>query len=222
VKLAWPLRVRQLARAVLACAATLALAACSTARPWVNQPVAAASPAAVAPRIVPVFQPTGGEPAGSIIAAVALSGGGARAAAFGLVVLEELRATRFELDGRQTTLLDEIGLISGVSGGSILAGYYAAFGDEVFTRFEPDFLLVNVQSNLIGDLASPGTLYKLTSPCGQGADTPVPRGCCVLSRGASARWHTAAAALQVHGCRVNAASLPLLPRHAGGDQWGRL
>ena len=80
-----------------------------------------------------------------IVAAVTLSGGGARAAAFGLGVLEELKATRFELEGRPTTLLDEVGLISGVSGGSILASYYAAFGDEIFTRFERDFLLANFQ-----------------------------------------------------------------------------
>ena len=94
------------------------------------------------------------------IAAVTLSGGGARAAAFGLGVLQELKATRFELDGRPTTLLDEVGLISGVSGGSILAGYYAAFGDEVFTRFERDFLLVNFQSGLMRAVLSPRTLYQ--------------------------------------------------------------
>lgn len=157
---------RRLARAVLACAALLALAACSTTLPWVNQPVAAASPAAEAPRIVPTVEPAGGASgSGSIIAAVTLSGGGARAAAFGLGVLEELKATRFEMDGHQTTLLDEVGLVSGVSGGSVLAGYYAAFGDEVFTRFEQDFLLVNFQSHLLWDMASPATLYKLTSPC---------------------------------------------------------
>ena len=64
-------------------------------------------------------------------------------------MLQELKATRFELDGRETTLLDEVGLISGVSGGSVLASYYAAFGDETFERFERDFLLVNFQTGLI-------------------------------------------------------------------------
>ncbi|MGA0612814.1 patatin-like phospholipase family protein [Caldimonas sp. KR1-144] len=152
-------------RALALGAAVLLLGACSTTRPWINQPVAAsAAPAAAQPpAMVPVMDP--GAAAGSpIVAAVALSGGGARAAAFGLGVLEELKATRFEIDGRETTLLDEVGLISGVSGGSILAGYYAAFGDEVFTRFEHDFLLVNFQSHLLRDMASPSTLHKLTSP----------------------------------------------------------
>lgn len=58
-----------------------------------------------------------------------------------------------------------MGLVSGVSGGSILASYYSAFGDEVFTRFERDFLLVNFQSGLIRDiLLTPQTVYQLSSP----------------------------------------------------------
>ena len=150
-------------RSTFVCATALLLGACSTARPWINQPIAAASTVPATPMMVPVVDAE--EPAPAIVAAVTLSGGGARAAAFGLGVLEELKATPFELDGRPTTLLDEVGLISGVSGGSILAGYYAAFGDEVFTRFERDFLLVNFQSGLMRDLLlSPGTVHQLSSP----------------------------------------------------------
>jgi NTE family protein len=149
------------ARALLVSMAVVLLGACSTVRPWINQPIAAASPAPT-PMMVPVV---GDRAPSSIVAAVTLSGGGARAAAFGLGVLEELKATRFELDGRPTTMLDEVGLLSGVSGGSILAAYYAAFGDEVFTRFERDFLLVNFQSGLIRELVlSPRTVYQLSSP----------------------------------------------------------
>lgn len=151
------------ARALFLCTAALLLGACSTARPWINQPLEVASPVPTMSTMVPAVGAR--EPAPSIIAAVTLSGGGARAAAFGLGVLEELKATQFELDGRPTTLLDEVGLISGVSGGSILAGYYAAFGDEVFTRFEREFLLVNFQSSLIQDLVlTPRTVYQLSSP----------------------------------------------------------
>ncbi len=154
---------RRLLRALLVSTAASLLGACSTVRPWINEPMAAAAPTPATPRMVPVVGTQ--EPAPSIVAALTLSGGGARAAAFGLGVLEELKATRFELDGRPTTLLDEVGLISGVSGGSILAGYYAAFGDEVFTRFEREFLLVNFQSSLVRDfLLSPLTGYKLSSP----------------------------------------------------------
>ncbi|WP_051294030.1 patatin-like phospholipase family protein [Pseudoduganella violaceinigra] len=100
----------------------------------------------------------------SIVGAVALSGGGARAAAFGLGVLRELKASSFHWEGRQTTLMDEMGLISGVSGGSVLATYYAAFGDETFSRFEDEFLLQDFQGGVISHALSPHSLYRISSP----------------------------------------------------------
>jgi NTE family protein len=148
--------IARTARAALAGLAIALLAACSTTRPWINAPLPADAPAQEQPTVAPEPRP--------VIAAVTLSGGGARAAAFGLGVLRELKATRYELEGRETTLLDEVGLISGVSGGSILAGYYAAFGDETFDRFEQEFLLVNFQKGLIRQAISPSNLYNLTSP----------------------------------------------------------
>lgn len=140
-------------------AATL-LAGCSTLHPWQN----AAAPLGRAPVAGP---PGGGAQTlekRSIVAALTLSGGGARAAAFGLGVLRELKATRFVWEGEETTLLDELGLISGVSGGSILATHYAAFGDETLTRFEPDFLLQNFDGDLIRRVLSPSRVQELTSP----------------------------------------------------------
>jgi NTE family protein len=95
---------------------------------------------------------------------VALSGGGARAAAFGLGVLRELKATEFSLEGRATTLLDQVALVSGVSGGSILAAHYAAFGDESLTRFESEFLLENFEGGLVQLALSPVRLFRLSSP----------------------------------------------------------
>jgi NTE family protein len=157
-------RGSKLLRHALVCAAALLLAACSTTRPWINQPIMADAPSAPTQNIMSAAYEPGQRSTPSIVAAVTLSGGGARAAAFGLGVLQELKDTRFTWDGRNTTLLDEVGLISGVSGGSVLAGYYAAFGDEVFTRFERDFLLANFQSSLMWSLASPGNLYGLSSP----------------------------------------------------------
>ncbi len=141
------------------------LAGCSTFRPWQNAAAPAGSglgvgaPGVGAPAARP---PNTGNP--SIIVALTLSGGGARAAAFGLGVLRELKATRFEWEGKETTLLDELGLISGVSGGSILAAHYALFGDETLTRFEPDFLLENFDGNLIRRVLSPSRFRELTSP----------------------------------------------------------
>jgi NTE family protein len=142
-------------------AVTMLAAGCSSYQPWTNLPAradAAAQPGVPTPRN---REPS---PQQSIIAALTLSGGGARAAAFGLGVLHELKATRFEWDGRPTTLLDQVSLISGVSGGSILAAHYAAFGDSTLDRFEAEFLHDDVESGLIGRALAPATLHRLTSP----------------------------------------------------------
>lgn len=130
------------------------LAGCSSYRPWINGPLPAAEQATVAHS----------RPAQPVMVAVTLSGGGARAAAFGLGVLRELKASRFMLAGQPTTLLDQTALISGVSGGSILAAHYASFGDQTLERFEPDFLLVPFESRLIREAFWPVGLYRLTSP----------------------------------------------------------
>jgi NTE family protein len=134
--------------------ATLLLAGCSSFRPWQNTPAPG----------VDVGLPTSQAVARPVVAAVALSGGGARAAAFGLGVLQELKATEFTLQGRPTTLLDEVTLISGVSGGSILAAHYAAFGDESLTRFESEFLLNDFEGTLVQLALSPVRLFRLSSP----------------------------------------------------------
>jgi NTE family protein len=132
----------------------LLLAGCSSFRPWQNPPAQSAD--AVLPASQKVARP--------VVAAVALSGGGARAAAFGLGVLQELKATEFTLQGQPTTLLDEVTLISGVSGGSILAAHYAAFGDESLTRFEPEFLLKDFEGGLVQLALSPLRSFRLSSP----------------------------------------------------------
>ena len=142
---------------MLVLAATLA--GCSTYRPWINGGLAAgADGAPVAAPVAPRRTPP------AVVAAVTLSGGGARAAAFGLGVLREMKATPFSLEGQPTTLLDQVALVSGVSGGSILAAHFAAFGDETLTRFEPDFLMVPFEAGLIRQAFAPTRLYHLTSP----------------------------------------------------------
>jgi NTE family protein len=57
-----------------------------------------------------------------------------------------------------------VALISGVSGGSILAAHYAAFGDESLTAFESEFLLKDFEGSLIQLALSPRRLYRLSSP----------------------------------------------------------
>ena len=138
------------------------LSGCSTTRPWVNAPL----PGGVIPP--DPYSPESMLDASaddlSMIAAVTLSGGGARAAAFGYGVLKALHQTPITLNGRNTSLLDQVGVITGVSGGSIVATYYAAFGTETFNRFETDFLRQNFQDTLISHALKPGNLIDLSSP----------------------------------------------------------
>ena len=142
-----------LLRVLLALLAVLC-AGCSTYRPWHNPVPSSPSPAHVVP-------PGAGR---SLVAAITLSGGGTRAAAFGLGVLGELKRTRLDWDGRHTTLLDEIAFISGVSGGSVLAAHYTAFGDKTLENFEQDFLAVDVQGRLLRTAMAPQQLVRLSSP----------------------------------------------------------
>ena len=134
----------------------VALTGCSSVRPWVNAPLKpdrAASQGLVQSDRDP-----------SILVAVTLSGGGARAAAFGYGVLRELQKVQYPWNGQPANLLDATDVVSGVSGGSIVAAYYAAFGAEGLPRFEPDFLRQNFQNSLITQALRPGNLIDLTSP----------------------------------------------------------
>lgn len=95
---------------------------------------------------------------------LAFSGGGTRAAALAYGVLEELRDTRVVVNGRRLRLLDEVDVITSVSGGSYTAAYYGLFRDGIFVDFESVFLKRNVQGELLSLLANPITLSTLASP----------------------------------------------------------
>jgi NTE family protein len=64
------------------------------------------------------------------------SGGGTRASALAYGVLKELAATTVTIDGVQVRLLDEVDMISSVSGGSFTAAYYGLYGEKIFDDFE--------------------------------------------------------------------------------------
>jgi NTE family protein len=80
-----------------------------------------------------------------------LSGGGTRSAAFSYGVMKELARTAVPKAGRN--LLDEVDVISSVSGGSFPAAYFALYGSPGLPRFETDFLRWNAQGDLIRTLA---------------------------------------------------------------------
>jgi NTE family protein len=96
---------------------------------------------------------------------LAFSGGGTRAAAFSYGVLEFLRRTEVVGPaGHTARLLDEVNVITGVSGGSFTALAYGLYGDKLFTDYEQRFLKRNVQGEIIARTFSPrnwGNLWSL-------------------------------------------------------------
>lgn len=98
----------------------------------------------------------------SLFVVLTFSGGGTRAAALAHGVLDELRRTEIDWSGRRT-LLDEVDVISSVSGGSIAAAHYALFRDAHFATFEEKFLHRGVTWDLIRRSLRPDRLARLMS-----------------------------------------------------------
>jgi NTE family protein len=95
---------------------------------------------------------------------LAFSGGGTRAAAFSYGVLETLRGMEIiTKTGRKTRLLDEIDVITGVSGGSFTALAYGLYGEKLFDDYETRFLKRNVQGELTTRMLNPLNWGALSS-----------------------------------------------------------
>ncbi len=90
-----------------------------------------------------------GDRSPEIAVLVAFSGGGARSSAFAYGVLQELAATAIITAKGSRSLLQEVDIISSVSGGSFTAAYYGLHGDQIFTDFEPNFLRKDVEGVLL-------------------------------------------------------------------------
>ncbi|WP_227498938.1 patatin-like phospholipase family protein [Marinobacter sp. ELB17] len=95
---------------------------------------------------------------------LAFSGGGTRAAALSYGVLDALRNERLVIDDQLTRLLDQVDVISAVSGGSYTAAYYGLFGDRLFEDFEERFLRRNWPRTYGWMLANPFNMARLASP----------------------------------------------------------
>src|SRR5881392_2768744 len=95
---------------------------------------------------------------------LAFSGGGTRAAAFSYGVLEFLKRTEVVgRKGNKVRLLDEVDVITGVSGGSFTALAYGLYGDKLFDDYEQRFLKRDVQGEIIARAFSPANWGKLGS-----------------------------------------------------------
>jgi NTE family protein len=100
----------------------------------------------------------------SLFVVLTFSGGGTRAAALAYGVLEHLAATSIEWEGESRRLLDEVDVISAVSGGSVTAAYYAVHRERIFKEFEIRFLNQDAQGILLRRTLAPWNWPRLVSP----------------------------------------------------------
>ena len=109
-----------------------------------------------------------------LLVLLAFSGGGTRAASMSYGILEALERVEIPLSATvkdappaagKHTLLDEVDIISSVSGGSFTAAYYGLHGKEIFKSYREDFLIKNHQSVLMWNFLNPFNFwFKLMSP----------------------------------------------------------
>ena len=137
----------------------LALAAAGCAHWPENAPIARQD-ARAGYRIENVRRPNQSD---DLLLFLAFSGGGTRAAALSYGVLEELARTHVTLAGTQRRLIDEIDVISAVSGGTFTATYYALRGDRIFQEFEGRFLKRNIEHAIAGRVLNPLNWFRLWS-----------------------------------------------------------
>ena len=137
-------------------AASLLLAACGS-MPTREEPLSE-----VTPLTAPVLAPGVEANSDKLFVVLTFSGGGKRAAAFSYGVLEALRDIQVTTpDGERHALLDEIDLISAVSGGAFTAAYYALNGHETFESYAPRFLNHDTEQDLWHKVLVPASWGRL-------------------------------------------------------------
>lgn len=132
--------------------------------PWnqpQNQPLQGENAALVEPL-------TAGD--GEVYIGLAFSGGGMRATAFAYGMLQELRAAGVET-GTPNGLLDQVRLVSGVSGGSVMAAQLGLYGPEGLTGFRERYLITNAEAYMTTSALNPLTIVKGISGGVNGRDT---------------------------------------------------
>jgi len=95
---------------------------------------------------------------------LSLSGGGSRAAAFSYGVLEELQKTPITYAGKPRTLLDEVDVITSVSGSSVTSAYYALRREKIFEEFPRRYFGTDIEGHLWLRVSNPINWWRLGSP----------------------------------------------------------
>jgi NTE family protein len=143
-----------IASGLLALLAILA-AACETIPDYPNRPLAkgAANP--------PPADLIGADPNAPLIL-IAFSGGGSRAAALGLGVLDQLAAQSYPATGGPVSLIDRVKVVSSVSGGSVVAAWFGLVGPARVDELKSDFLERDNMKTLEWEAKDPLTLARLS------------------------------------------------------------
>jgi NTE family protein len=145
-------------RAAYAATATLLLVACN------SLPKRETALGEVVPVTAPVLAPGVQSNSDKLFVVLTFSGGGKRAAAFSYGVLEALRDIQVTTpDGDRHSLLDEIDLISAVSGSAFTAAYYALHGHETFDSYAPRFLNHDTEKDLWHKVLAPANWGRLAN-----------------------------------------------------------
>lgn len=161
-----------LGRICVALALAVALGACSTVNSPINSPLVARAGGKFAPEADYRLGSLKGDNSDELLVLVSISGGGKRSSAFSYGVLKALNAARFEVGGRQRSLLSEVDMISGVSGGTFTASYYALHREAMFTPkdkgcgFERDFLFTDYDADIMGMYLAPWNWGWMVSDSG--------------------------------------------------------
>lgn len=147
---------------MLCAAATLLLGGCATPQAFVGAPLTRAAGEAGyrSTQVLEQRRPDG------LRVVVSFSGGGMRASALAYGVLEQLAEDRVRPadGGEPRRLLDEVDLVSAVSGGAVTAAYWALHGDRVFEDFRSRFLTRDVSAGLKRALfLDPRNWFRLAS-----------------------------------------------------------
>jgi len=108
--------------------------------------------------------PVGPKNSESLFVILTFSGGGTRAAALSYGAMEKLRDTTIVVNGETRRLLDEVDVISSISGGSFTAAYYGLYKERLFQDFETRFLKRKVQRALVLRFLSPWNWPRLLTP----------------------------------------------------------
>ncbi len=132
--------------------------------PW-NQPTNVPLQGENAPMVEPASVGDG-----ELYIGLAFSGGGFRATAFAYGMLEELRAAGVET-GTPDGLLDHVHLVSGVSGGSIMAAQFGLNGPAGLSGFREGFLLADGEAYMVTSGMNPLTIAKGVAGGVNGRDT---------------------------------------------------